>query len=296
MAVTSPLNGKLADVLREHAVDKFTGVLRVDGLPGGAIYLSEGRIAACETPGAPSLEVILLRSGRVPEADWNAAFSVAAMSGRPMTDVLVEREVLGAGEIEALLRIALADAIFAVVSGRVDGWAEGPAADCPLPLDPPAKPGWLLSEATRRAQALAAFSGPALTAQDRAAIAPGTTRGGRALGQGQDEILALTDGRRTPRDLAFALGRGLYETLLQLSRMRDAGVIVLISRDREPGRPADPARRGAADGDETVAGLPRRGKDRPAAPRATGSRRSLTANMRVLRPRTEGNTLPDGNQ
>jgi len=293
MAVTGPANSKLADALREHAVARFSGVLRVDGLPGGIIYLSEGRIAACETPGAPSLEVILLRSRRVPEADWNAAFSAAAMSERALTDVLVERELLGAGELEALLRTALADAIFAVVNGRVDGWAEAPAADCPLPLDPPARPGWLLSEATRRGQVLAAFSGPALTAQDRAAGAPGTVRG-RVVGQGQDEILALADGRRTARDLAFALGRGLYETLFQLSRMRAAGVIVLTSRDREPGPPVGPARGGPAI-DETVAGLPRRGKDRPAAPRATGGRRSLTANVRMLRPRTEGNTLPDEN-
>jgi hypothetical protein len=47
---------------------------------------------------------------------------------RPLPAVLVERELLGAGEAEALLRTALADATFAVVGGRVDGWAEAPAA------------------------------------------------------------------------------------------------------------------------------------------------------------------------
>lgn len=36
------------------------------------------------------------------------------------------------------------------------------------------------------------------------------------LGDGQDEILALADGRRMTRDIAFALGRGVYATTLPL--------------------------------------------------------------------------------
>jgi hypothetical protein len=194
--------------------------------------------------------------------------------------------LLGAGELEALLRIALADAVFALLSGQVDGWTEVPPAECLLPLSPAARPGWLIAEATRRRQALASFPAPVVSAQDRIAAAPGTARPGRPPGQGKDEILALSDGRRTARDLAFALGRGLYETLLQLARLQASNVLVI-------GSPADVAPDGGAD-DTTDTGLPRRRKGRPGAPRAAeASRRTLTSIL-MLRPRSEGNSMPSG--
>jgi hypothetical protein len=282
---TGSVDGELADALRQYAAARFSGVLQVDGLPGGAIYLTDGRISACETSGAPSLEVILLRSRRISESDWDAAFAAAAVAGQQMPDELVQRELLGAGEIEALLRISLADAVYALVSGRVDGWSEKPPADCLLPLAPAARPGWLLAEANRRNQVLGAFLGSAVTAHDRIAAAPGTARANHALGEGRDEILALADGRRTARDLAFALGRGLYETLIQLSRMRADNVVVISSPWKQPpssGWPAAAADAGADD--QTVTGLPRRRKEHPA--------RNLMA-IRMLRPRSEGNTMPD---
>ena len=296
MDMTSPVNEKLADTLRECAAARFTGVLRVDGQPGGTIYLADGGIAACETPGAPGLEVILLRSKRVSVADWDAAFSAAAVVDRQMTAELIDRGLLGAGEVEALLRTALADAMFALVSGQADGWAEVPAAECLLPLTPPARGGWLLNEATRRRQVLASFAEPAVTAQDRIAAAPGAARATRVLGQGQDELLALANGRRTARDLAFVLGRGLYETMLQLSQMRAVNVVLIGSSDATADSAApDSAAADGTEDDRTGVGLPRRRKDRPASSRPVeAGRRGLSAGIRLLRPRSEGNTLVDG--
>jgi hypothetical protein len=287
METTGPADGKLADALRQYAAASFSGVMQVEGQPGGTIYLSGGRISACETSGAPSLEVLLLRSRRISESDWDAAFTAAAVGNRQLTAELVGRELIGAGELEALLRVALADAMFALVSGQVDGWAEAPPIDCLLPLTPAARSGWLLAEATRRSQALAAFP-PAVSAQDRIAAAPGTARPGR----GQDAILALADGRRTPRDLAFARGRGLYETMLQLATMRAGHLVAISPSGREPSSPpalGDATRDGEAEDDRTVTGLPRRRKDRPASPRGgEASRRNLTS-IRMLRPRADGN-------
>ena len=65
---------------------------------------------------------------------------------------------------------------------------------------------------------------PARNGRDRIVAATGAIQPGVRLGDGQDEILALADGRRTARDLAFALGRGVYATMLQLSRMQRAGL------------------------------------------------------------------------
>ncbi len=257
---TDLADSKLAGALRQYAADRFSGDLQVAGQPGGTIYLTDGRVCACGTSGAPSLEVILLRSRRVSESDWDAAFTAAAVNERQMTNELIGRALLGAGEIEALLRIALADAMFALVSGQVDGWTETRSADFLLPLTPAARSGWLLAEATRRGQVLASFPGPLVSAQDRVAAAPPSVRAGRVVGRGREEILALADGRRTARDLAFALGRGLYETMLQLARMRADDLVVISS----------PAPR----------------------PEVEAGRRDLRA-IRMLRPRSEGNTMPE---
>ena len=46
-------------------------------------------------------------------------------------------------------------------------------------------------------------------------------------GPGQREILALANGRRTARDVAFALGRGVYAVTLEADRMRRAGLVLI---------------------------------------------------------------------
>ena len=94
METTGPADSVLTDVLRERAAAKFSGALRADGRPGGLIHFVDGRISGCETSGAPSLEVILLRSQRVSVSDWEAAFTAAAVGGRQMMVELVERDVL----------------------------------------------------------------------------------------------------------------------------------------------------------------------------------------------------------
>jgi hypothetical protein len=286
----------IGDALREYAATRFTGVIRVEGQPGGTIYLRGGDISGCETSGAPSLEVVLLRSRRISESDWNATFSASAMAERPMTTELVTRQLLGTGELEALLRTALADSMFALASGRVDGWTELPARDCPLPLSPPAKAGWLLAEAARRRQVLAASDQPPVYALDRVTAKAPAEWTVRAPGPGQAELLNLANGRRTARDLAFALGRGAYATMLQLSRMRD-GNMVLITPPGGQSPPAGPPVVVPSDpegDDRTATGLPRRRKERLGPQRtAEPSRRNFPVNMQMLRPRrAEGTSMP----
>jgi hypothetical protein len=79
--------------------------------------------------------------------------------------------------------------------------------------------------------------------------------------------VALANGRRTARDLAFVLGRGVYAVTLQLGRMRDAGVLAVVS-SRVPDGLAAPALDlvpgggvpddGPADGGQGPPPLPRR--------------------------------------
>ncbi|MFD5922935.1 hypothetical protein ACFVYP_40585 [Kitasatospora sp. NPDC058201] len=47
----------------------FTGSVAVSGAPGGTIQVEQGLITAVETPGAPSVESLHLKSRRVSESD-----------------------------------------------------------------------------------------------------------------------------------------------------------------------------------------------------------------------------------
>ena len=279
-------------------------MLEVIGEPGGTIHFSGGGVAAVETPGAPGPEVILLRSGRIPEPDWAAAFTAAATGGVPLGRELIARGLIGAGELEAVLRIATADAMFVLSGGQVAGChAEPAAADCQLALAPPAEVGWLLAEASRRMRVLASMPGLVEHDRDRMAPAPGAVQPGAVLGEGWDEILALANGRRTPRDMAFALGRGVYATTLQLVHMYGAGLLVTVSH-----RVVTPAERAQAEraqaqrppagrteipsgnGQDPQALLPRRRRTR-AEHRRDGDPDSgpdLPSLLRLLRPRSGG--------
>jgi hypothetical protein len=228
----------LRESLTRSAAVELTGVLQVIGDPGGTIYLSGGGVVGVKTPGAPSLEVLVLRSERVPEDGWDAAFSASA-AGTSMSAELTTRGLIGAGELEALLRTAVADALFALAYGYVDQCRPEPGAvSVLLPLDPPATADSLLAEAERRMAVLAAI--PDLDGYRRARVepVPGAVAPGTVLGGGRDELLALANGRRTPRDLAFALGRGVYATTLQLTRMQQEGLLMTTSLRAGPPLPA----------------------------------------------------------
>ena len=231
----------LRESLTRSAAVGLTGVLQVIGDPGGTIYLSEGGVIGVKTPGAPSLEVLMLRSERVPEEGWDAAFAASA-AGTSMSAELTTRGLIGAGELEALLRLAVADALFALACGYVDQCRPEPGAvSVLLPLEPHASADGLLAEAERRMAVLAAVPGLEGYRRARVEPVPGVVAPGTVLGGGRDELLALANGRRTPRDLAFALGRGVYATTLALTRMQQEGLLMTTSlRAGPPLPPASP--------------------------------------------------------
>ncbi len=51
--LTGIADAAIGDTLREYAAARFTGVLRVEGQPGGTIYLQQGGISAAARPPAP---------------------------------------------------------------------------------------------------------------------------------------------------------------------------------------------------------------------------------------------------
>jgi len=238
----------LADALRVTSAGRATTVLRVAGEPGGFIYLVDGQVTAIDTPGAPGPEVILLRSGRVTEADWTAVFAAAAAVGQLGAE-LSRRGAIGAGHLEAVLRLALADAMFVLASGQVtECRTEPPGAGHLLPLLPGMEPSWLLAEAERRMRALAALPDRLDHDRDRPAAVPGARPPAGPPGSVPEDLVNLANGRRTARDMAFVLGRGVYATTVQLSALHRDGLLTAGSRRR----PASGGR--AAGGGRAAAG------------------------------------------
>jgi hypothetical protein len=279
----------LSKALTDCAAAGLSGALEVTGLPGGAIYFAGGAVASIQTPGAPSAEVILLRSGLLTEADWDEAFTAAAKAGVWIGSELVTRGVIGAGELEVLLLTTIADAMFVLASGEIERCRVMPgAADYVLPLVPGAEVGHLLAETSRRILLLASMHSLPAPGRERVAVVPGMLRPGIRFGHGQDEIVALADGRRTTRDIAFALGRGVYATTLRMAQLRDAGVFITI-QDRVP-PPASADRDRSVGGQQTQPDLPQRVKGSHALP--SGGTRAQQGLQRLLRPRSGKNSDP----
>ena len=298
---------RLSQVLAGCATDRVSGVVRISGEPGGTVHLADGAVTAIDTPGAPGPEVILLRSGRVPESGWTAAFAATAISGKVGAE-LVRRQFVGAGELEALLRTALADAMFVLAAGEFAGYEVDKAmADCLLPLEPGVEHAWLLAETSRRFDVLASLPAPVEHDRDRWTAARGGAPAGAVLGSGQETVLALANGRRTARDMAFALGRGVYAVTLQLARMHAEGLLVPAARRVMPAQPSDPGLRLDGQGDAHNAAsrpdttpseqappappLPRRRRGnsgQPRRPRSVGGQLDRAALLRLLRPGGSG--------
>ncbi len=260
---TGPLGPELLRCHREN----FTGLLHVDGTPGGSLCLRDGLVIAATTPAAPGPEVLLLRSGRVAEQDWTRAYDTALPSGRLAAE-LTERGLVGAARIEAVCLLAIADAAFALTTHGATAVLREPAGPDslppPLPLLPGITPARLVRETARRARALAGWEELGITVRVRPR--PATTVPSVRIGPDpiQRGILGAVNGRRTPRDIAFAVGRGLYVVMREIARLTEEGLL-------EPGVPRASGASGEAPG-----GLPRR------------RRGASMINEMLPRPRAEG--------
>ncbi|MET7481245.1 MarR family transcriptional regulator [Streptomyces sp. NPDC005648] len=212
----------LARALGACGREGATGRLRVTGMPGGTFHLRNGLVVAVESPGAPGPEALLLRSGRVNGEQWAALVREAGGARWPVAG-LIAHGYTGAAQLRVVCEMALHDAAFAVVAGRVDGCeriAAGGEPPAPVPVgEPPAR---LLEEAARRLAALATLPHPVHPDRER----PLPVRGlDRPMSELRSDLLAHADGRRTARDLAFRTGRGVYTVTVELARMLAEGLL-----------------------------------------------------------------------
>lgn len=236
----------------------FTGTVRVSGSPGGTIHLRDGLIGAIETPGAPGATSLLLTPGRVGDAAWLAACAAEPDADR-LGGYLVASGLIGAAELEVVCTAALFDAAFAMALSPAAGWETG-NREPTLLTTPGVEPRRLTEETTRR---MASLAGSGTTPGELARLRPmpmpmpmpatgdgsadagrsgaadaGVRRGAAWLPLRHRELLDAVNGRRTPRDLAFALGRGLYAVMLDLIRLEALGLARWGARTATGDRPS----------------------------------------------------------
>ncbi|WP_431783564.1 transcriptional regulator [Streptomyces chumphonensis] len=211
------------DHLLTHLADEAaTGALVG---PAGTLYLLDGAVAHAECAGSPDVGTLLVRAGRLDAAVWRDAHDGGARS-------LLEHGHLTRGELEICHLGALHDAAY-LLRSRPQGpvrfdhgvrhWL-GPVRSAPVAA--------LDREMRRRSRLLRR-----IWPHDEVDSAPVRPRraADRPAGRGpvarcavtprQLDVLRLADGRRTPADIATALARPAYRTLLDVRRLAAAGLV-----------------------------------------------------------------------
>ncbi|MFI0981422.1 transcriptional regulator [Streptomyces sp. NPDC021093] len=220
-ASPSPLSPMLVRLADERA----TGALLRDH---GTLYLAEGRVVHAESPAAPGLDVLLHR--RLPREGWQEAFDRAGPAGR-VGRFLVDSGRLADGELELAHLGALFDAAyFALAPGSGPTRFRHGVAHWMGPVRP-VSARIVARECLRRRELLdALWPYPAIdnspVVRDQLDV-PVTRR--------QQDVLNLADGARTPADIARALGRPAFHTLIDVRRLAAAGA---VTTPRDTPRPA----------------------------------------------------------
>ncbi|MFE9646991.1 hypothetical protein ACFYO0_23300 [Streptomyces sp. NPDC006365] len=225
----------VSPMLRRLGEERATGVLLRER---GALHLADGQVTYAESPESPGLDV-LLTTGRVLDSGvWREAVARAG-EDRRVGRFLVDSGRVTEGVLELCLVAALFDAAYFVLGPssaparfRYGGahWL-GPVRPVPVAA--------LERETLRRRELLhriwpdpATDTAP-LVRTDRAAEPPVPTR--------QEAVLGKVNGVRTAADIALALGRPAFHTLVELRRLATAG-IVAASPPLRPPRPPRSAR------------------------------------------------------
>ncbi|MET8978117.1 hypothetical protein ABZX85_21130 [Streptomyces sp. NPDC004539] len=199
--------------------ERRDAAVAVSGTPGGTIHVHGGLVVAVDTPGAPSAESILLKSGRVEDGSWAAARAADGL----LSEQLHKRGLLTPEEFEVACTAALFDGAFALALGPGAVWevrdpAPGVVASRAF------APHLVAAETTRRLTVLTELWGsPVELARTR--IRTTDTPRPPVLHPRHTALLDAANGRRTPRDLAFALGRGTFAVMVDLARLRTLDLI-----------------------------------------------------------------------
>ncbi|MFF8018701.1 hypothetical protein [Streptomyces sp. NPDC007929] len=214
----------LPALLLDLHTQEHTGTVVVSGSPGSRIHLRAGRVQAVETPGSPGVETLLRGSGRLTEEAWSALCAAAESADGDLAAHLEERGLLSRHTFDVICTSAVFDAAFVTALTVPDGWEVTEEAT-PVPWSGPSfAPRRLAAETTRRLDVLTAHWGAPAPEVARTPVLAAANPPQR-IPPRYAALLQAANGRRTPRDIAFALGRGTYAVMLDLARMRELGLL-----------------------------------------------------------------------
>jgi hypothetical protein len=229
------------DRLLDLAAKGVTGALHLNGRRGGIVYLLRGEVAHVESALTPGVAALLLR----PEYSEEAWARVIPSLRKGETDDVATaaaellRTVVGPAHAEVLRRGAMADAALAAFG------IPAPEAARTRPRFRPGERHWcpvgrtvsvaaLLAEVNRRGAVLARLA---------PGVAPGlpVDRSPRLwfdpvrLTASQWDVVRLADGARTPQDIAWLLGHGVFATTVAVHQLARLGVVAVTDRHTPPG-------------------------------------------------------------
>ncbi|UGQ15508.1 transcriptional regulator [Yinghuangia sp. ASG 101] len=206
----------------------------------GALYLRRGEVVHAESPAAPTLDTLLAAGGRLTPDAWRQAVDRAGEDGR-VGRHLLERHLLGTGELEIAHLAALFDAAYFTLAPDAGPVRFRPGGAHGLgPIRPVSAPAVARECRRRRVLLDRAFPDARLDVSPvlRRPEAPPPRAAFRRA------VLDLADGVRTPGGIAHLLGRPAFHVLAEVRRMAAAGLVAPPHPDPGPpagARPPDPS-------------------------------------------------------
>lgn len=209
----------VSPMLLRLASERATGALLRDR---GTLYLVEGRVVHAESPTAPGIDVLLAATGRLRAEGWTEALREAGAHGA-VGRYLVDSGLVSGGELEICHLGALFDAAFFALAP-----SSGPTrfrygvAHWIGPVRPVAAEAVERETLRRRALLDRLWAHPET---DIAPVVPSPRPVPVRAAPRQRAVLDLADGVRTPADIARALGRPAFHTLVDVRRLAAAGLV-----------------------------------------------------------------------
>ena len=250
MAIEGPLRELgIHDVFQLLDLSRKTGVLRVTSElrhNAGTIYFDDGAVIYAEIRSNPyPLGGLLLRSGKISEADLERARDMQARQGDPrrLGEILVAIDAVTPRELQRQVRFQVEEVVFEVMGWREGyfSFTEGPLTDVNTEAMVRISTEALLMEGARRIDEWARIEKRVPHLGVVPTYAPAAEGGDLDLLPPEWEVLALIDGERDLRTIAATLGRSDFDIAKTLFGLESAGLIVLVDPGTAPrGRTSAP--------------------------------------------------------
>ncbi len=212
-------SGGVSPMLGRLATERATGVLVRER---GSLYLADGQVVHAESPAVPGLDVLLTARGTLDAEGWRDAVGAAGKLHR-VGRFLVESGRIGSGALEVCHLGTLYDAAyFALAPSGTPGHFTYGATHWLGPVRP--VPVAAVEHETLRRRALLHRIWPD-PAPDSAPLLLSGSPAAPTVTARQHAVLALVNGVRTAADIALALARPAFHTLVDVRRLAAAGVI-----------------------------------------------------------------------